>query len=255
MILTPQEQESILPGVYRTSFNYTNGVPGIRPAESNSFNIPLELEELIKEDLTKKGHHEIITGKEKPSVRGDWSKRTYFPSIDSFLDGWKKGYETNVSQFGTNQVYNKLGFELFYVNWKPNSDFFAFGKHEGIQYIGDRADLNPILILADNNGMNDQRGYLNLGINDFRKLKVYVYRKTDDEGFRIRDKDKIDLTGNSPKILRNDLLYYTDYHEVEEFPFDSPNSLKSAKNMWTAVGISPIDIYSAIEKLGFVFPK
>src|SRR3989338_1709908 len=119
--------------------------------------------------------------------------------------------------------------------------------------MGDRPDLNPILILGDNNGMNDQEGYLNLGVNDFRTLKVFVYRDVEKNGFIARKKGKPDLTLRTPKHLRDDLQYYV-WPGEDRFPFNSPNNIKSLHNMWTAVGISPLEIYSAIEKLGFVFP-
>lgn len=243
----------ISPGIYRTGFSNVNGIPGLRPAEFESANIPQLLEKLIAEDQTQHGLSAIITGKEKQGEDGDWPQRTYFPSIEAFLDAWKRGYKTKVSQFGTNQYYNKLGFELFYVNWKPSSDFFSFGNHEGIKYMGDRPDLNPILILGDNNGMNDLTGYLNLGVNDFRTLKVLVYRELNEQGRAVRNEGAIDLTPAAPKNLRDDLNYYA-WAGEDKFPFNSPNSLKSYHHMWTAVGISPIEIYSAVEKLGFVFP-
>lgn len=254
MHLTKSELEHMSPGIYRTNFNSTNGVPGLRPAEFESSNVPRVLEKLIAEDLTQRGLPARITGIEKTDERGYWPQRTYFPSIETFLEAWKRGYETSVSQFGTNQVYNKLGFELFYVNWKPGSPFFAIGDHEGIHVVGKRQDLNPILILGDNNGMNDQEGYLNLGVNDFRCLKVLVYRDEDEKGFLRRKKGKPNLTVRTPKHLRDDLNYYV-WPGPDRFPFQPPNSLKSLNNMWTAVGINPRDVYSAIERLGFVFPQ
>ncbi|MBL7056584.1 hypothetical protein ISS07_06745 [Candidatus Woesearchaeota archaeon] len=254
MQLTEQELKHITPGIYRTSFSFVNGVPGLRDAEFESADITRTLTDLVVSDQTQEGFSEAITGSEDVGEKGHFPKRTYFPSIDSFLDAWKRGYESGVSQFGTNPVYNKLGFELFYTNWHPGSEFFSFGDHEGIQHMGDRADLNPLLILGDNNGMNDQRGYLNLGVNDFRNLKVLVYRESDEEGWTIKDNEQdVDLSSSNPKQLRTDIRYYV-WPGENEFPFHSPNSLKSAHNMWTAVGISPLEIYSSVEKFGFVFP-
>ena len=252
MKLTAEELAHISPGIYRTKFSHINGVPGLRSVEPESRDISRLLIDLISQDLTRGGLSAVVTGEEKIDESGHWPQRTYFPSIEAFLDAWKRGYDTGVSQFGTNQVYNKLGFELFYVNWKPGSEFFSFGDHTGIEYMGNRADLNPIIILGDNNGMNDQSGYLNLGVNDFRTLKVLVYRELDN-GRVVENVGKIDLTPATPKHLRDDIHYYV-WSGPDRFPFGSPNSLKSSHNMWTAVGISPLEIYSALEKLGFVFP-
>ena len=253
MLLTPQEQERFTPGIYRTSFSHVNGVPGLRDAEFESAEIDTILKKLRLEDMTNKGFSELITGNEKPIEKGDWPKRTYFPSIDSFLDAWKKGYETKISQFGTNQFYEQLGFELFYVNWKPGSDFHNIGDHKGVKYVRDRADLDPKMILGDNNGMNDQNGYLNLGVNDFRTQRALVYREFDKDGYKTKNEGTIDLTPNNPKLLRGDIRYYV-WTSHQEFPIKSPNSLKSAHNMWTTIGIDPKEIYAAIERMGFVFP-
>ena len=175
------EKYQIQPGIYRIKFGHINGVPNLREASYTGLNITEITQKLIKEDMCKKGLSNIITGNEPILETGVFPKRTYFSSIEDFLETWKRGYELNVSQFGYNNVYEKLGFELFYVNWDKTSEFFKFGKHKGIRYIGDRADLNPIIILADNNGMNDQNGFLNLGINDFRTEKVLVYRDDESE--------------------------------------------------------------------------
>src|SRR3989338_3637715 len=104
MNLTEQELGHISSGIYRTYFSGINGVPDLRPAEFEYANIPQILERLIAEDQTQHGLSAVITGKEKADGRGYWPQRTYFPSIEPFLDAWKRGYEMGVSQFGVNQV-------------------------------------------------------------------------------------------------------------------------------------------------------
>lgn len=252
MLLTPQEQERFPVGIYRVNFNKVNGVPGVREAEFERSDISTILHTLIDEDMTRAGFSETITGEEDVGLNGHWPKRTYFADIEQFLDAWARGYETGISQFGTNQVYNKLGFEMFYVNWKPETDFYSFGDHAGITMMGRRADLDPVIIIGDNNGMNDQEGYLNLGVNDLRSQRVLVYRKTDANGFP--DEENVDLAPSHPKQLRSDIRYYV-WPGEDRFPFRSPNSLKSDGKMWTSIGISPLDIYAAVEARGFVFPE
>ncbi len=241
------EKNQIQPGIYRTKFAHIHGVPNLRESSYADLNITEITQELIKKDMCEKGLSNIVIGNEPIIETGVFPKRTYFSSIEDFLGTWRRGYELNISQFGYNSVYEKLGFELFYVNWDKTSEFFKFGNHKGIKYIGKRADLNPIIILADNNGMNDQNGFLNLGINDFRTEKVLVYR--DDES------EKENEFKDSPKILRDDRLYYFPFDEKDKFPFESPNPLKSMSNNWTMIGISPLEVYFEVEKLGFVFPK
>jgi hypothetical protein len=235
------KEEGIKPGIYRTIFSHMRGVPGIREPRFDE-SIPHLLEELAEEDELFDPNFKLP---EEGAKRGYWPKRTFFKSIKEFMDTWKKGYELGVSQFGTNRIYNKLGFELFYVNWKPGSEFFSFGDHEGISMVGSRADLNPIMILGDNNGMNDPSGYINLGVNDFRTQKVLVFRG---------EHEKIDLTSKIKKPLRDDFCYYG-RSGPDRFPFRSPNNLKSFQNMWTAVGINPLEVYQEIENMGFVFPE
>lgn len=253
------QEDGIRSGIYRINLgNFVYGVPEIREPENKDWKIPNLLGKLAKEDK----QFTSIPNREK----GHQPKRTYFSSINEFLDTWKKGYESGRSQFGTNPVYEKQGFELFYVNWKPGTEFFSFGDHEGIHYMGgERADLDPIIILGDNNGMNDQFGYLNLGVNDFRTQKVLVYREkehgyTDEPHLRDRRFKKTDvfrkkaLTPEITKPLRDDLHYYV-WPGEDGFPFTSPNNLKSMHNMWTAVGIDPLEIYQKVEDMGFIFPE
>lgn len=269
------EEDGIKPGIYRIDFSFVHGVPGIREPENEDCKIPKILERLIEED-------KLFTKGSLFDQDGRFCKRTYFPTITNFLRVWKKGYETGTSQFGTSRVYEKLGFEMFYVNWKPGTDFFEIGKHKGVSQLGEtrmdgsklREDLEPIIIIADNNGMNDQYGYLNLGVNDFRTRKVLVFREEDlghtdeihlrdrrykqklptlESKERIRFRPKA-LTLVTPKNLRDDVNYYV-WGGSDKFPFHSPNNLKSLHNMWTAVGISPLEIYAAVEDMGFVFPN
>lgn len=262
-------EDGILPGIYRINLgNHVYGVPGIREPENEDWKISNLLAELFVEDEPFDPDFKLP---EKDPGRGHWPKRTYFSGIEDFLDTWKRGYESERSQFGTNKYSNKHGFELFYVNWHPDTPFFKIGDHEGIHYMGgERADLRLPIILGDNNGMNDQYGYLNLGVNDFRTQKVLVFRERrfgyEDE-LHLRDKRfkpknrnqtqkfrKSALTREIPKPLRDDLHYYC-WSGEDRFPFISPNNLKSLHNMWTAVGIDPSEIYKAVEDLGFVFPE
>lgn len=226
------QEDNIRPGIYRTSLSNVHGVPGIREPQFESHGVPVVLERLIKGDSIQ--------------------KRTYFQTVKDFLEAWHQGYTTGQSQFGTSSIEPK-GFELFYVNWKPDSPFSKIGEHEGIRMMGDRADLNPIMILGDNNGMNDQKGYLNLGVNDFRNQISLVYRPSWDEIGEGRG-EQVDLTSNTLKQFRNDLRYYV-WNGQQKFPINSPNILKSLYNMWTAVGINPLEVYKEIENMGFVFPE
>ena len=237
MIFDPRKQ-GIEPGIYRfDTISHVWGVPGIRTDED--FDLKKELNKLIEKEKTYTG----IVDRDK----GDFPRRLYFPTIEAFLETWKKGYEQGKPSFGTNIVYDKLGFELYYYNWDSQSDFFKIGDHTGIIQMGKRLDLDSIMILGDNNGMNDQRGYLNLGVNDFRRLKSYTFRDK-------KRGEKINLTSSEIKLLRNDISYYV-FDVRDTFPFGTPNSLKSSGNMWAAIGINPHDVYAEVEKMGFVFPS
>lgn len=222
------QEDGITPGIYRTLFNTAHGVPGIREPRYESHKISTILERL-----------RLIKGE---CIR--FQERAYFQTIEDFLETWSQGYIEG-------SPLEKKGFELFYVNWKRGSPFFKIGEHEGIRMMGDREDLKPIMILGDNNGMNDQDGYLNLGVNDFRNQTSLVYRLKLNMMDGNRE-ESIDLTSNNPKQLRTDLRYYL-YDGQQKFPIDSPNPSKSRDNAWTAIGINPLRVYEEIENMGFIF--
>jgi len=228
-------EDGINSGIYRTAFSHVNGIPEIREVD-DEYSIRKICDKLIKED----GIQDIPT-------------RTYFPTIDEFLEAWKTGYTENKSQWDRNPAYRKFGFEMFYINWKPSTEFFEIGNHKGIKNLRERMDLNPIMILADNNGMNDL-SYLNLGVSDFRTQKVLIFREQD---ISKRRSNAVDLTPNTKKLLieQDDNFSYYEPGENRGFPLTPPNTGKSYLNRWTAVGINPLSIYEAIENMGFVFPK
>lgn len=251
MQLTQKELKIMKPGVYRADHLWNENVPGVIENNNVGNNIVRTLNEIIEDDLVL-----FPSNDETPNHRRN-NNRTYFPSAKSFLDSWMEGYEQGESQFGENKFYNYLGFELFYVNWHEGSDFFSFpehfGTHSGISSYGDK--LDPIMICSDINGMCDQSGYMNLGVNDFRDQRVLVYRaKGELDGQEPYESTPYSELLSKSKQLRNDIQFYL-YDGTERFPFDSANPGKSGGSKWHMVGISPLDIYSELEKKGFVFPQ
>ena len=248
---------NIKPGIYRRSlFSRMNGIPGILNAEYENQSVENILKNILKDDMVLQGYSKIVDGNEEISKNNYWPKRTFFKSIDDFLKTLIRGYKLGVSQFGHNQIENELGFELFYVNWKPDSEFYRIGSHEGLRG-GNNPFLinNSIIILGDNNGMNDKSGFLNFGVNDFRNEKVLVFKYVDDDGFREYDREE-NYFGPENKLLRDNLYYYSSGRcDGEEFPFKSPNILKSTQNHWTLIGIPPHEVCAAVERIGFQFPN
>ncbi len=187
-------------------------------------------------------------------------KRTFFDSPDSFLDTWIEWYKQGESKFWTNRVYEKLGFELKYVNSEPESDFFNIATeipvfpHEWIQ----NERLNPIMLCADGNQLYDQNWYMNIWVNDFRTTKALVYRWKEIKwtALPIGEDISYDIVSGPEleKHLRNDINYYM-WKWKEKFPFTSSNWLKAIGKIWHMIGISPIEVYEKLEKLNFKFPE
>ena len=250
MQLTEEELKNIKPGIYRTDHLWNENVPRIIKDNRVGNNIVETLTSIIEDDSI------LFPSNDDTPIHRRNDNRTFFPSSKSFLDTWMDGYREGESQFGENKFYNNLGFELFYVNWHEGSDYFSIpesiGTHNGISIHGD--SLDTIMICSDINGMCDQSGYMNLGVNDFRNQKVLIYRaKGENDGQEPYQPTSYSELPDKTKQLRDDLNFYL-WDGKERFPFNSANPGKSGGSKWHTIGISPLEIYAELEKKGFVFP-
>ncbi len=235
--------QSIESGIYRVGGLHTAAIPG-----ETIERMQRSLAEILNE---KKERDSIINPRK--AENGFFPMRTFFRDAEEFLDTWIEGYREWETQFGENKSYNKMGFELHYVNWDKESNFYSIPKedspfnHEWISL----NRLNPLLICADANELYDQRGYMNLWVNDFQSKQALVYRwKREENKIPYSEVSRHDFE----KELRNDISYYV-WDEKEFFPFSSANPIKANKNVWHMIGISPLDIYQKLEDLNFKFPE
>ena len=237
MQLTKQELGHISPGIYRTS-HLPYGSPNLK--DPNNDGLIKELKGLTTSADPDKGKY-----------------KDFYKSPDEFLDTWIKGYLDFPDTAGKFKDESHLlplakGFELFYVNWHPEDPHYRVGGRE-LVFNGSR--LEYIMLASDINGMNDQKGYMNVGVNDFENERILVWRGKDD---KIRNIPYQELPNITKKTLRDDISFYVwDY--PEEFPFHSPNLLKSYsaggyKGTWIMIGFNPEDVYAKFKELGFVFP-
>ena len=122
--------------------------------------------------------------------------------------------------------------------------FAVYHGPEGLKTIAKRIRLfTKLLDLA----LKDF-GYKQLNKNFFDTLLI------DESEVRVAKIRNEALTKEIIKPLKDDLHYYV-WPGPDRFPFKSPNNMKSLHNMWTAVGIDPLEIYQAVEDMGFVFPE
>jgi len=192
----------------------------------------------------------------------DWyhPKRTFFESSDDFLDAWIEWYQQWETQFWTNKIYEKLWFELKYVNSDPDSDFFQIEtEHPSFPHTWIQNErLNPIMLCADANWLYDQNWYMNLWINDLKKRRALIYRWKVESDVGLGFTESIPYSEVSEiefeKELRNDINYYV-WPWKEKFPFSSSNWLKASWKIWHMIWISPIDVYKKLEELSFKFPE
>lgn len=110
------------------------------------------------------------------------------------------------------------------------------------------------MIASDINRMNDQHGYMNVGINDFEHERVLVWRGVFEDD--LSNPIPYDLVWKFRKQLQDDLHFYC-WDGKQTFPFESPNCLKSAgiHGDWTMVGFEPEELYDAFRKIDFIFPE
>ena len=243
MELTPQELEHISPGIYRFSHRLV-GRPNLDDPDNDG---------LIKTLTEVKGQKGPDNGR----------LPNYVASPEEFLDLWMKGYGDFPDTAGQYPDQGHLaprskGFELFYVNWHPEDPHHRIGGREMTRAGGER--LEYMMIASDINGMNDQSGYMNVGVNDFDHERVLVWRgKKPDEVFEFGGPIPYnELPHIESKPMRDDISFYV-FNHPDRFPFDSPNLLKSAggggaNGVWTMIGFKPEAVYSKLQDMGFVFP-
>ncbi|MBI2147771.1 hypothetical protein HYU19_04840 [Candidatus Woesearchaeota archaeon] len=231
MRLSTKELAVITPGIYRFSH-----IPVGKPNTENPDN-----DRLIR----------IL--RKRMDTSPDLAHPDFYPTPADFLSTWMRGYvdfpDTSGKYPDTSHLNpEEKGFELFYVNWDSRHPHFRIDAHDGISSAG-RVEYR--MLVSDINGMCDQRGYMNLGVNDLKKERVLVFRGLDAEDRPI---PYAELAGID-KLLRDNLHFYV-WDGKQRFPFDSPNLLKSggARGTWTMVGFEPEAVYDALKNLEFHFP-
>lgn len=232
MKLTEQEAQHIIPGIYRGSI-------WIDPP-----------------DLKEPDNDEFIRQARQLRQTSPDDCPDFHPTPHAFLSAWITGYrdfpdtreEVNDRGYSNPRV---KGFELEYINWHPESRHYTIAGNEGLFAQGTR--FHRTLLASDINGMNDQRGYMNVGVNDLVNERVLVWRGVYDGD--ISEPIPYREVWSAEKIFREDLHFYV-WNGKENFPFISPNPLKArgVGGDWTMVGFEPEEVYDVFKKMGFVFP-
>lgn len=230
MKLNEKELRVINPGIYRFS-HAMEGPPNLNDPHD-------ELVKLLKRIRTTR-------------IVQDYPD--FYPDPSQFLSAWMRGYRDfpDTSKLYLDRSYlspQVKGFELYYVNWHPSASHFKIAGRKGIT---PASRLKHTMLVSDINGMCDQRGYMNVGINDFTRRSVLVWRGEDEETHEPIPYEKL---ADMDKRLRDDLHFYV-WSGKENFPFDSPNLLKAAgvRGTWTIIGYEPEEVYSELQKLRFIF--
>jgi len=244
MRLNEEELKHIAPGVYR----------GLGRSLGPPFHINDKHDEGLVAALAKIRKSEWEAhGKKYPN---------YVSSPSEFLDMWIAGYKefpkTSDQYFDGGHLSPKdKGFELYYVNWREGHSHNVIARTNMVYEARELKRLQPVMLASDINGMNDQKGYMNVGINDFESKRVLVWR-SNDESFYDRKNVPYDVVVKiNPKVMHDDIKFYV-WDIPDHFPFESPNLLKSgrggANSHWTLVGFEPQEVYAKFQQMGFVFP-
>src|SRR3989344_6218088 len=228
MKLTPQEAEHMESGIYRGTIWVEP--PNMRQPESDEFIAEL-----------KRVRHSQMEG-----------CPNFYPTSDAFLEAWITGYRDFPDTAGAYEDRSYInprvkGFELDYINWHPGSRYFSIGGTDAL--FAEDTRFHRFMIASDINGMNDQYGYMNVGINDFENERALIWRGVLNDA--LSDKLPYQTVWNMKKPLREDLHFYL-WSGKENFPFESPNCLKSGgvDGQWTMIGIEPEEVYNAFVKRG-----
>lgn len=160
-----------------------------------------------------------------------------FQPVERFFRTWSEGYDEGATP---------QGFELYYTNWIRGTPHFEVGRWTGIDFLG-RPD--SILIAVDHNRICDIRDRMALGVNDFDKERVLAYQEVP-EFFQQQAFGRL----LKPRELQPDRNPYSFPSQSVDFPWDSVNVLKAHDSAWTAMHVTPAEIYDGLRDVGVIFP-
>lgn len=178
----------------------------------------------------------------------------FFPSIDAFLDKWLSQYRNSDGSIdpekrgrGMNDPKGAVGFVLYYMNPVRGTPYFEIGKWKGVNIHTGHPE--GMILAADTNGIIKEDG-MQLTVNDIEHKRVLAYNSPS----MIRPYNRI---RRLPEWKEGHFIEGISAWELnpEEFPVESPNQNKTYGSSWTMIGIQPPDVYGALRRLGFVFPK
>jgi len=229
----------IKPGVYRVKFEYnSSGTIGVRRHEED---LVSALNRIRKTDMCielprKWSYPEVI--KKNDKIVENTLQRTFFKSIEEFIETWMRGYREGRSQFGYG-AEEKLGFvlEAFDLQGTRLEDNVTF--ENGIIHLLNPSS-SPSTILVDTNTSSTDTSRLELIVRDIPQERVLSY---------CREGENTDLTYNNPPekqlIVR------------EEIPSDFRSICRDLQQThFTLLGYNSDQVYRELEeKFGFKFPQ
>lgn len=241
-------ESDIKPGIYRHSAGFPYGPPGLEKhlewCSQNGREPTLKsIKETLDDALFEHGRY-LKKEQGVPSPH-------FFPTPSDFLKAWQEGYRIK----GRRSILSprSKGFELQFVTWDESSPYYRIERDGKVLWeaVRDWGVLDGIVIATDINGITDQYGYMCLGVNDLDTQRILAYKPKNE----ISEENRSKWRKNT--FIAEEDIYVTGFIDGRkpEFPYTSIAPDKTGLHTWIMIGFSPHDVYNALRKLGFIFPK